>query len=191
MKVKGANLSFRLFFGDVFTNIIIVLIKETIARRIFYFRSKNDLSLTQLGARLEEVTGKKYDKNALWSYENEKRRVPAEIIPAFAEIFNITTDELFYTEDELTKRKNVDTLGAQVAEYRDLANNDPKQASEQALKIIEDARREIQQLKNEVKTYQKEAEGYKSELERVKPVIQKIEKYIQNLGYSKESETNK
>ena len=171
-----------MFFDYVFTNITIVLIKETIARRIFYFRTKNDLSLTQLGARLEEVTGKKYDKNALWSYENEKRRVPAEIIPAFAEIFHITTDELFYSKEELASRKNVDTLGAQVAEYRGLVSDDPKQASEQAIKIIEDARKEIQHLKNQVKTCQKEAETYKSELERIKPVIRTIEKYIQNLG---------
>lgn len=157
--------------------------KETIAERILYFRNQQNLTLAELGNKIEEITGKGYDRHVVWSYEKGQRKVPAELIPVLARIFGISTDMLFYTNEELQKLKNIDTLSTHVADYRKLAKNDPIKAAEEALNRLEEAKQEIQSLKDQVKNYKNEAETYKAELEKIKPTIKKISKYIDLLGY--------
>lgn len=157
--------------------------KETIADRILYFRNQQNLTLAELGNKIEEITGKGYDRHVVWSYEKGQRKVPAELIPVLARIFGVTTDMLFYTEAELQELKHIDTLTTNLADYRKMAENDPAKAAVEALNRLEEAQKEIQNLKDQIKNYKNEAETYKAELEKVKPTIKKISKYIDLLGY--------
>ncbi|UII32208.1 helix-turn-helix transcriptional regulator [Fulvivirga ulvae] len=154
----------------------------TISEKVLHFRTLNDLSQADLGKKIEEITGESCDRHAISRYENGKRKIPVNYVPVLARIFGISTDELFFSSNEL-KQQHSDTrsLEVQIAEFKELAATNSSTLSMKALEIIDKAKAEIQDLKGQVKTWQKDAQKYKDELENIKPVIKKIGKYIEQM----------
>nr|WP_262896709.1 transcriptional regulator [Fulvivirga marina] len=147
-----------------------------------HFRLLNNLSQADLGKKIEELTGETCDRHAISRYENGKRKIPVNYVPVLAHIFGVSINELFYSSKELKQQGSTDSLEVQIAEFKELAADNPSAISKKALEVIERAQIEIQDLKRQAKLYQKDAKKYKEELENIKPFIKKIGKYVEQMG---------
>ncbi|MBL6448282.1 helix-turn-helix transcriptional regulator [Fulvivirga sp. 29W222] len=133
----------------------IEIIHAAMGEKISYFRTKLGLSQVELAERLQESTGELCDRHAVSRFENGHRKLPVNYVPILAQIFGITTDELFYSAEQLRKT-NKDPFGTQVADYRQLAEDNPKEAANKALEALLQAKNEVQALKEQLRKCEEE-----------------------------------
>lgn len=148
---------------------------ETISKRISFLRTERGLTLEEVGSKMEQITGKPYPRNKVWSYENNKLKVPAELIPVFAKIFDITTDELFYESGQLEKTGRFE---GSLAEYRRLVESNPEKALEKATEIVQTAQAENIHLREQLTLCQQENEKYKKENAELKKFVTDFNKFL-------------
>ncbi|GAA0192771.1 hypothetical protein GCM10009122_55570 [Fulvivirga kasyanovii] len=152
--------------------------KTTIRERFSYFRNQKGLSQTELGLKLEEIMGEPFDRFTISNYETGRRRIPAYLVPALAQIFGITTDELFYTERDIASLQNIDTLGVKVAGYREMMDSQPEAAAQKSLEALEQARKEIQGLKEELRLRDQKMAIMEEQLQTYDSAAQKMSKML-------------
>lgn len=147
----------------------------TIEERIFHFRTRNNWSQAQLGEKIEEITGKSIGRDVISNYEKGRRKVPSELVPVLAQIFDISTDELFYKYQKVTD--DSPTIEALV-QSEALAKTDLKQAYEIAIKALQKSRDEILALRDQAEVYKNEIVKHKRDAEEAKAIIEKVRKNI-------------
>ena len=150
------------------------MINTTIEERISYFRSRNNWSQAQLGEAIEKESGKAVSKDVISNYENGKRKVPSELVPVLAKIFNISTDELFYKPGE---GSHLNTIEEVMSTARHTATKDKAAAFDITFEALEKAKEEIQKLKMQVAEYKNEAEKHRQSAEEASLLLAKIGKY--------------
>lgn len=136
-----------------------------LGEKILYFRNKKGLSQVELAEKIQEATGELCDRYAISRFENGRRKLPINYVPLLAQIFGITTDELFYSAEQLRKT-NKDPLGTQVADYRELAEGDPKEAATKTLEALVRAKNEVQALKEQLRKCEEELEKKNRSIKR-------------------------
>lgn len=147
----------------------------TIEERIYHFRTRNNWSQSQLGEKIKEITGKALGRDVISNYEKGRRKVPSELVPVLAQIFNISTDELFYRYEEIVA--DSPTIRA-IAESERAAEKDIKQAYKLAIEALQQSKKEIQSLRDQAEVYKNEMARYKREAEEAKAVIDRVRKNI-------------
>ncbi|MBL6445708.1 hypothetical protein JMN32_05270 [Fulvivirga sp. 29W222] len=152
--------------------------KATIQEKVCHFRTVKGYSQVELGLKIEEITGQPYDRHAISAYETGRRRIPAYLVPVLAEIFEITTDELFYSKEEIRKFDQIDQLSAQMVDYRELSNTNPEEAAKAALDLLKEARKEIQTLKSQLAVSKNEVSEAHKKISVMKDVIKKWKKHV-------------
>lgn len=149
------------------------MINTTIEERISYFRTRNNWSQAQLGEAIEKESGKAVSKDVISNYENGKRKVPSELVPVLARVFNVSTDELFYKPGE---GSHLNTIEDAMSTARQKAAEDKAGAFDMTFKALEKAKEEIQKLKMQVAEYKTEAERHKQKAEDATHLLARIGK---------------
>lgn len=149
------------------------MINTTIEERIFYFRTRNNWSQSQLGDAIEKESGKLVSKDVISNYEKGRRKVPSELVPVLARIFDISTDELFYKPGE---ESHSDDIGSTIMNARHIAAEDKAAAFDITFEALGKAKEEIQKLKIQVAESMQETATYKVELEKYKAVVDRVKK---------------
>ncbi|UII30907.1 helix-turn-helix domain-containing protein [Fulvivirga ulvae] len=135
---------------------------KTITERISHFRKKNNLSQTELGEQMQEITGQLFTRSVVSNYENGRRKIPVDLIPVLAKIFGVTTDELFYTSEDMDKSHEYSTS---ISELQELAHRDAKAAFEKSLILLRENSNQIKELQEQLKNSEKEVGKYQKKLE--------------------------
>ncbi|MBL6445346.1 helix-turn-helix transcriptional regulator [Fulvivirga sp. 29W222] len=148
-------------------------IYATIAAKISYFRAQKKISQEELAQKIQELTGETCGKHAISRFENSRRKLPINYVPALAQIFDITTDELFFSANEL-KRTDKDQIGTRVADYRELATTNPKEAASKALEALLNAKKEVQALKEQLRKYEEELEKKSTKMKKYKEIAKSL-----------------
>ena len=135
---------------------------KTITERISHFRKKNNLSQTQLGEQMQEITGQLFTRSVVSNYENGRRKIPVDLIPVLAKIFGISIDELFYSGEDIEKSQDYDYS---ISDLQKLADSDAKAAFEKALIILRENNNQLKELQEQLKSSEKEVQKYQKKLE--------------------------
>ncbi|MBL6445353.1 hypothetical protein JMN32_03480 [Fulvivirga sp. 29W222] len=125
------------------------------------------------------MTGETCGKHAISRFENSHRKLPINYVPALAQIFGITTDELFFSANEL-KRTDKDQIGTQVADYRELATTNPKEAANKTLEALLNAKKEVLALKEQLRKYEEELEKKSTLVKKYAALPKTLNKLNQN-----------
>ncbi|GAA0891207.1 hypothetical protein GCM10009122_08860 [Fulvivirga kasyanovii] len=147
----------------------------TIEERIYHFRTRNNWSQAELGEKIKEITGKFLARDVISNYEKGRRKVPSELVPVLAKIFDISTDELFYKYPKVVAKSP--TLQA-IEESEKLAKKDIKEAYRKAIEALHQSKIEIQALRDQSETFENEMKRYKQKAEDSQAVIDKIRKNL-------------
>ncbi|MBL6447283.1 helix-turn-helix transcriptional regulator [Fulvivirga sp. 29W222] len=135
---------------------------KVITERISHFRKKNNLSQTELGEQMQEITGQLFTRSVVSNYENGRRKIPVDLIPVLAKIFGITTDELFYSREDMEKSHE---YSSSISELQELAHSDVKAAFEKSLIMLRENSNQLKELQEQLKNSEEEVHKYQKKVE--------------------------
>ena len=158
------------------------MINTTISERIFFYRTLKNWSQGELAQKIGDVTGKAPGKDVISQYENGKRKVPSDLVPVLADIFAISTDELFYKPGGTGIEYETENLKKAILNFKVDAEKDIGQAFDNAIIVLEAAREEIEKLKIESAHYRNAALELKSECESYRRHLEKIKAQTEEIN---------
>lgn len=157
------------------------MIITTIEERIFFYRNEKGWSRAELARQIGTETGKEPGRDVISQYESGKRKVPSELVPVLAKIFGISTDGLFYKQEETRSHSAVKEA---IREVENEGETDLQSALQKAIEALKEADRELQRVKAENDIYKQEKDKYEKENERLNSLMQGFKEYAVKIANS-------